>query len=163
MTESPPKAVNVICGELCKTRDCTSTDINLLHQDVNGLTANVSFGYAKFVKTPDELPVRVIDLLQIASYIFCADRMASRGSRESIANTGWARSFNLTIPVRDHAFWAEDNVIKFLNDALSFMTGDRKYDFTFTKAQEPMLSDANIQLALFSDAESDLLYVKMRM
>jgi 7-cyano-7-deazaguanine synthase in queuosine biosynthesis len=155
MTESTPKVINVICGELCTTRDCSSTDINLLPDDFNGITANVLFGYEKFVKAPDEIPKRVLDLLQIASYVFCADRMANRGSRESVTNSGWARTFNFKIPVHDLPFWDDESVKKMLNDALSFMTGDRRYDFTFFEAQEPI-----VQLSLFSKAESELVNAK---
>jgi len=110
MTESTPNVINVVCGELCSKRTCTPTEINLLHKDIADISANVSFGYERFVKTPDEIPERIIDLLQIASYVFCADRMASRGSRESIMNVSWARSFKLTIPVFDIDFWDSDNV-----------------------------------------------------
>jgi 7-cyano-7-deazaguanine synthase in queuosine biosynthesis len=156
MTESTSKAINVICGEICTTRDCSSTDINLLYRNFNGITANVSFGYERFVKTPEEIPERILDLLQIASYVFCADRMASRGSRESVTNSGWARTFNLKIPVRDLSFWDAVSVKKTLNDVLSFMTGDRRYDFTFLKAQEYTA----VQLSLFSEAESELVNAK---
>lgn len=160
MTESTPKVINVICGELCTTRDCSSTDINLLHRDFDGITANVSFGYERFVKAPEEIPERILDLLQIASYVFCADRMASRGSRESVTNSGWARTFNLKIPVLDLSFWDAESVKKILNDALSFMTGDRRYDFTFFKAQEQNLTDTIVQLSLFSETESELVNAK---
>lgn len=160
MTESTPKVINVICGELCTTRDCSSTEINLLHKDFDGITANVSFGYERFVKAPEEIPERILDLLQIASYVFCADRMASRGSRESVTNLGWARTFNLKIPVRDLSFWDAESVKKILNDALSFMTGDRRYDFMFIKAQEQNLTDTIVQLSLFSEAESELVNAK---
>lgn len=160
MTESTSKVINVVCGELCTTRDCSSTDINLLHRDFNDINANVSFGYERFVKTPEEIPEHIIDLLQIASYVFCADRMANRGARDSVANTGWARTFNLKIPVRNLPFWDTESVKKTLNDALSFMTGDRRYDFTFVTAQEQSLTDAIIQLSLFNEAESELVNAK---
>ena len=160
MTESTPKVINVICGELCTTRDCSSTEINLLHKDFDGIAANVSFGYERFVKAPQEIPERILDLLQIASYVFCADRMANRGSRDSVANSGWARTFNLKIPVHDLSFWDARSVKKILNDALSFMTGDRRYDFTFIEAQEQNLTDTIIQFSLFSEAESELVNAK---
>ncbi|HCC35970.1 MAG TPA: hypothetical protein DEQ02_10260, partial [Ruminococcaceae bacterium] len=160
MTESTSKVVNVTCGELCATRDCSSTDINLLHRNFNGVSANVSFGYEQFVKDPDKIPQRMLDLLQIASYVFCADRMASRGSRESITNSGWARTFNVKIPVRDISFWDTVRVKKALNDVLSFMTGDRRYDFTFVKEQNYNLTDTVFQLSLFNEAESELINAK---
>lgn len=157
MTESSPKVFNVICGELCSTRECSSTELNLLDYDFNEIKANVLFDYKKFVATPEEVPKLVVDLLQIASYIFCADRMANRGSRESISNASWARTFQITIPVSEIEFWETDIVKQRLNDVLTFMTGDRKYEFTFVKSNIRAVSLEDPQLKLFSDAESEVL------
>ena len=156
MTESTPKVINVICGEICTSRTYTSTEINLINRDYNGVEANVSFCYEKFVKNPEDIPERILDLLQIASFVFCADRMASRGAHDSVTNVGWARTFHFAIPVLDLDFWSSDNVKKHLNDALTFMTGDRKYEFSFVKAQEHTISTKYVQLKLFSAAESEL-------
>jgi len=134
MTESTPNVFNVVCGELCKTPECSSVDINILNRNFNGIEANVLFNYEKFVANPEDVPEQILDLLQIASFVFCADRMASRGARDSITNIGWARTFYLTIPVFNIAFWDTDSVKKILNDALTFMTGDRMYKFSFVKA-----------------------------
>lgn len=156
MNESTSKIYKVFCGEISKQSECSGDEINLLHRDVHDITANVTFGYEKFVKTPEEIPKRTIDLLQIASYIFCADRMASRGDRKSVTNVGWSRSFYFTIPVIDIDFWNTDAVKKSLNNALAFMTGDRKYEFNFVKASENAVSTENVQLCLFSAIESEL-------
>ena len=157
MTESTPNVISVVCGELCTSRDCISTEINLLHREINGISANVLLRYERFVNAPEEIPERILDLLQIASYIFCADRMANRGSRDSITNSGWARTFSLKIPVIDISFWEDDSVKRYLSEALVFMTGDRRYSFEFIKSQDQILPNTFHQLALFSEAESDLI------
>lgn len=156
MNESTSKIYKVFCGESVKQRECSGDEINLLHRDVRDITANVTFGYEKFVQTPDEIPERIIDLLQIASYVFCADRMASRGDRKSITNVGWSRSFHFTIPVSDIDFWNTDAVKKALNDTLAFMTGDRKYEFSFVKESKNAVSTENVQLSLFNTVESEI-------
>jgi len=60
MTNASPKLVKVFCGELCRSNECTSTELNLLNRDINGLEANITIGYAKFVKEPENLPASVL-------------------------------------------------------------------------------------------------------
>ena len=78
------KKISVYCGELCTSSNCDSETINLLNSDCGELEANIAVGLQKFVEDPEALPPRIIDLLQLASYIYCADRLANRGERESL-------------------------------------------------------------------------------
>ena len=96
-----------------------------------GGSANVRIGLPSFVRDVYHLPDRTLDLLEIAAYIYCADRMRKRGSTSAVEYHAWARSFHFSIKVRDHAFWARSDVAKCLSGALQFMTGDRSYRFSF--------------------------------
>lgn len=152
MSKSPKELIQVYCGELCQSDVCNSDVINLINYNVNGLEPNVTVGYEKFVTDPKLLPNRVLDLLQIAAMVFCADRMARRGERESINNQAWARSFSFHISVLDYDFWNNDKVQLALSDALCFMTGDRTYEFVFSKAEKGHLEKKKYQqLSLFSE------------
>ena len=158
MSQSTPNVskIRVNCGELCKTRECTASEINLLHRDIGDLSANITIGYAKFVKDADELPHRILDLLQIAAYVFCGDRMANRGSRDSVNYEAWARSFEFHIPVLDLDFWDTDTIKKALNNALAFMTGDRSYTFVFSQSDKNPAEVINKQLSLFTSEFQDI-------
>ena len=136
MSQQTPNVIRVNCGELCTTRECTAAEINLLHRDIGDTTSNITIGYAKFVRDADELPERILDLLQIAAYVFCGDRMANRGKRDSVNNGAWPRSFEFYIPVLDLDFWSNAKTKKVLNDALTFMTGDRGYNFIFSQSDK---------------------------
>lgn len=149
MSKQTPVITQVFCGELCKSNKCDSSTINLLHRDMNHITANITIGFDKFVLDPEALPPRIIDLLQLAAYVFCADRMRHRGSRYSLNNNSWARSFEMNIPVMDYRFWNDSNVSNQISEALQFMTGDRKYVFHFHKAEESVLETKNKQLSFF--------------
>jgi hypothetical protein len=152
MINASPKLVKVFCGELCRSAECTSTELNLLNRDINGLEANITIGYAKFVKYPENLPPRILDLLQIAAHVFCADRLIYRGGRESISNKAWGRSFEFHIPVLDYDFWNNQILQTALSEALVFMTGDRKYSFVFEKSKLGHLPKIDLkQLSLFED------------
>lgn len=156
MNQQAPKLIRVICGELCATTECTATEINLLHTDRDDLTSNITIGYERFVENPDELPARILDLLQIAAYVFCSDRMANRGERDSVNNDSWARSFEFHIPVLDIAFWKDEKTKKALNDALLFMTGDRSFSFVFSQTDKNPAEIKNKQLSIFSSEYRDL-------
>ncbi len=92
---------------------------------------NVNLLLPDFVRSVYHLPDRVLDLLEIAAYIFAADRSVSRGSREAVEYHSWARDMRFTIKVRDHDFWGSTAVQEKLISALLFMTGDRSYHFDF--------------------------------
>ena len=77
------------------------------------------------------LTPRLVDLLEIAAYVYAADCSTSReGWTKSTVTENWERDFTFVIPVRDHAFWSQNEVSKFLVDALQFLSSDKfKFDF----------------------------------
>ncbi len=145
------KEIKVFCGELCKTSECTADEINLISETGTGLQRNIIVGLTRFVNNPHSLSDdRIADLLQIAAYVHCADRMSDRGDRHSVNNSGWARSFEFHIPVRDLEFWSKERIRIALNNVLSFMTGDRKYVFNFVQMEKDMLEEKKAQQSMFS-------------
>lgn len=146
----PLKVINVTCGELCTTNRCDSSSINLIHKGTNVFPENIVVDLANFVHTPQSLSERILDLLQLAAYVFCADRLSNRGERSSVYNESWARSFNIHVPVNDIEFWDRPNVKAALNEVLTFMTGDRAYQFSFVKSTRPALEHELAQETLFS-------------
>ena len=93
--------------------------------------SNVRIGLPRFVQAINYLPDRTLDLLELAAYAYCADRMISRGSRDAVEYQAWARSLHFFVKVRDYDFWTRSDVCNALSRALEFMTGDRQYEFTF--------------------------------
>lgn len=154
MTSTFPKTATVYCGELCKTNECNATTLNLLNRPLNGLEANISLGYEKFVKDPESLSPRILDLLQLAAHIFCADRMLYRGDRTRVNFESWARTIEFHIPVFDLQFWSNPALQRALSECLQYMTGDRKYSFFFEKATLSHLEPRVKQLSLFADEVS---------
>ena len=89
-------------------------------------------------------------------YIFCADRCANRGDRSCLSNSSWSRNWSFTIPVLDFAFWTSPEVINSLSNALAFMTGDRSFEFHFTKATHEPLKTEEYQTSLFSNQDLNI-------
>jgi len=92
---------------------------------------NIRLSLPRFVQNVYHLPDRLLDLLEIAAYVFCADRMVSRGAKDAVEYHAWARSWEFVIRVRDHDFWTRPGVVSKMAKALTFMTGDREFAFTF--------------------------------
>lgn len=93
--------------------------------------ANVRIGLPDFVRSVHHLPDRVLDLLELSSYIYCADRMVSRGQTRAVEFQGWSRLFHFVVKVRDYDFWSREDVSRCLSKMLKFMTGDLQYTFSF--------------------------------
>ena len=96
-----------------------------------GVSPIVRIGLPDFVRDVYHLPDRVLDLLELAAYVYCADRLVRRGTKGALEYHAWARSFHFVVRVRDHKFWQQSAVLDALSRALQFMTGDREYRFTF--------------------------------
>ena len=92
---------------------------------------NVNLKLPKFVDQVYHLPNRLWDLLEIAAYVFAADRWTSRGADDAVEFHAWARKMRFVIRVRDADFWNKAEVKRRLSAALTFMTGDLEYTFDF--------------------------------
>ena len=75
--------VLVLCNRASPPDESSSDQgaIVLDYRDVEGVLANVKLGLPNFVRDVYHLPDRTLDLLELAAYVYCADRMSRRGSR----------------------------------------------------------------------------------
>jgi hypothetical protein len=77
------------------------------------------------------------DLLEIATYVYCADQATPRGGGSSREyGTKWRRQFQFHIPVREPDLWSSQPVHTALCDMLGFLSDD-EYGFTFEKLNKP--------------------------
>ena len=106
-------------------------DALVLNHDENDPNSRVSLQLPKFVDQVYHLPNRLLDLLEIAAYVFAGDRATSRGPRDAVEYHAWPRSMHFHIKVRDDVFWNQGRVKLSLCEALKFMTGDLEYSFVF--------------------------------
>ena len=105
-----------------------------------GKRPNVRLGLPDFVRSVSHLQDRCLDLLEIAAYVFAADRLTSRGSKVAVEYQSWARKLQFVVKVRDYEFWRQSKVIEALRDVLIFATGDQDYRFTFQPGHETPLT-----------------------
>lgn len=109
------------------------------------------------------VPRQFEDLIDIATYVYCADQAISRGGIDVDTFGGrWRRRFHFHIPVREPDLWNSKEVKQTLVNTLSFLSED-DYDFTFTGAvnapgmdgyfpnfSADVLKDPPAQVVLFS-------------
>ena len=127
-------SVVVLCNDAKLPRDSGETASKVLKLDYterSNVPPTVRIGLPAFVRDIYYLPDRTLDLIEIAAYVYCADRWASRGPKDAVEYHAWARSFHFIIKVQDHKFWSRSAVSEALSRALTFMTGDAEYTFTF--------------------------------
>jgi hypothetical protein len=75
--------------------------------------------------------------LELAAYVFSADRLVNRGSKSAVEYQRWSgRAFDFVVKVRDYEFWSQDEVKDLLERSLKFMSGDRSYSFHFQPGHE---------------------------
>ena len=80
------------------------------------------------------IPPQFHDLLEIATYVYCADQNIRRGALDvQTLGENWRRRMHFHIPVRKPAMWNKAEVKKTLQDTLGFLSDDF-YEFTFTAA-----------------------------
>lgn len=126
----PPRQI-ILCNSAPKSlvrRKKSDKESFLLSYEDKG---RVRLQLPDFVRSVGTLSPRVLDLLEIAAYVFAADRLIDRGSKDSLIYDSWSRSLHFGIKVRDIDFWSQTQTQEKLCELLLFITGDREYRFSF--------------------------------
>src|SRR5262249_39353693 len=78
-----------------------------------------------------EVPAVFLDLIDIATYVYCADQAVTRGG-DGVQDFGenWRRNIFFRIPVRAPKFWKDRVILNQLISTLSFLSED-EYHFEF--------------------------------
>jgi 7-cyano-7-deazaguanine synthase in queuosine biosynthesis len=126
----------VLCGGL--TADGGGPKKGAVPLHLWGKDANVTLKISDITKAmAANIPPVLVDLLEIATYVYCADQATTRGAGNA-RNYGarWRRRFRFHIPVREPDLWSLAPVATALRDTLSFLSDD-EYDFTFKNLKNP--------------------------
>lgn len=94
----------------------------------------------------DDLPDPLADAVEIASYVFCADRLAKRSADHSPdIGEGWQRRLLFHIPVRCPKLWNSRDIKGLLLEALCFLSGDA-IEFQFVQTTKPWSGNGHLGL-----------------
>jgi len=110
------------------------------------LLENVTDAFAQ------HLPGRLIDLLELATYVYTADCEASRelAWMDDKSTEPWSRDFHFVMPVRDLDFWGRKDVHDSLASALRFLSSD-EITFDFIKLEKDRAVQGYLQLVDVDD------------
>ena len=85
---------------------------------------------------PEDLAPELLDLLEVAAYVYAADQSAPRSNGADALGDGWRRRFRLRVPVRLPDLWNSRPVGESLTAALAYLTDD-EYRFEFAPHARP--------------------------
>src|ERR1044072_8600077 len=120
---------NIYCGGIVPPSAGTVAALEL---NVQGRNRNVNLKIMDIHRSMvTSIPDVLMDLLEVAAYVYCADQRIRRGG-EALTHTGgkWRRDFHYIIPVRNVDLWNSEPVMKALADTLWFLTQD-EHQFEF--------------------------------
>jgi hypothetical protein len=128
----------IACGGVAAGRP--HSDTRQLALDVQGKSKNVHLRISDISRSMvSELPELLLDLLEIAAYVYCADQHARRGSEKlTQAGSSWRRSMRFVIPVRHPEVWSSAEVLEPLVETLSFLSDD-VFEFDFVAGTVPFV------------------------
>jgi 7-cyano-7-deazaguanine synthase in queuosine biosynthesis len=103
-----------------------------------------------------ELPHILTDLVEVATYIYCADQAVTRGGDGVVAHgRDWRRRFSFHIPVRALDVWSSDAVRTVLRDTLGFLSDD-DYEFHFYGYKNPVPMQTYLELVPGSEGINEI-------
>lgn len=131
-----------VCGGATAS-DLTSAD-QVIRLNVAGPDMNVNLRLADVSRALlSDLPDLLVDLLELAAYVYCADQRASRGDEQlARAGSAWRRHLRFIIPVRCPEIWSSAAVRDLLESTLGYLSDDH-YEFHFVGA-EPSNAEGQI-------------------
>lgn len=126
----------ILCGSSAAANGGSKKGTVRLH--LWGRHANVTLKISDISKKmAANIPPVLVDLLEIATYVYCADQATTRGAGNTTHyGAQWRRRFTFHIPVREPDVWSSSPVLTALQGTLGFLSDD-EYAFTFTALTDP--------------------------
>ena len=129
----------VICGKpsahAAAAKDVIALDVDAPKHAPNHV--NLTLGDISSRMVQDVPPV-LVDLLELAVYVYCADQFRGRGG-DTMPELGkkWRRAFRFQVPVRYPEVWSRSDVQDLLIGTLGFLSDD-DYAFEFVPHPDPV-------------------------
>ncbi len=147
----------VLCGGAPRTHGDDASGRRELVLDTRGTSPNVNVKLEDVARVlVTDLTPRLIDLLEIAAYVYAADASVTRdGAWEDEGSTEpWSRDFRFIVAVRDPEFWSQPVVRDALASALRFLSDDT-VEFEFVAQREPAAAQTYLEFAPTETWEPD--------
>jgi hypothetical protein len=125
----------VLCGGLDVPRKGSASSLSL---NLHVTSANVHLRISDISRRLlANIPDVLVDLLEVASYIYAADSAILRGGKtDARMGARWRRKFRFVLPVRLPNLWSSGLVLSALIETLSFLSED-DYELEFGPLENP--------------------------
>jgi 7-cyano-7-deazaguanine synthase in queuosine biosynthesis len=125
----PTREHLVLCGGV---RRSGQSDATALRLDLHGPSRNVMLRIQDLsARLVSNIPDTLVDLLEVAAYVYAADSAIGRGSKtDAQLGARWRRRLSFVVPLRRPNLWISAAVSSALRDLLGFMSDDT-YTFEF--------------------------------
>ena len=132
-----PPRLFVCSGAKIAASDSGAKGRHRVDLDSVGPKPNVHISFQNIAKIfRHDLSPRLIDFLEIASYVFSADCATPRGTQwtDDDSTEPWGRDLAFVIPVRQPDFWEAAKIKDLVGEVLGFLSNDT-YSFRFVPLQ----------------------------
>jgi hypothetical protein len=101
----------VLCGGTSAPKRGAAKTLRL---NLGGSNANVSLRIEDISRRMvADIPDVLTDLLEVATYVYCADQLVSRGGEAAQAlGADWRRQLNFVVPVREPDLWTLPEAVR---------------------------------------------------
>jgi hypothetical protein len=142
----------VLCGGASPPRLAKSDQIVRL--DLGGDDPNVELKIIDITRClMSDVPDVIVDLIEIASYVYCADQAVSRGGEGVLAfGDKWRRRFTFYILVRRLDVWSSQPVVEVLKRTLTTLSED-EYEFRFHRQTRAVTIQRYLELLQEPDSK----------
>jgi len=135
----------ILCGGTSTPRRADPDSIVRL--DLGGDEPNVHLEIDNISRRlSSAVPDVLTDLIEIASYVYCADQAVTRGGEGALTfGAHWRRNFDFHIPVRLPALWSSAEALDALQKTLGILSEDT-YEFHFSRRTNAVLMQQYLTL-----------------
>ncbi len=133
-----PKPLLVLCNGYPQSEVIgDGADWETVSLSSRGTNPNVTINFEHVAKVAGNSSLRLIDLVEIAAFVYAMDCATARGSSLTrVSGNGlesWDREFHIAMPVYDPEFWSSSDINAQLQNLLGFLSDDN-YVFEFKKS-----------------------------
>ena len=141
----PKREHLVLCGGLARPK---SDGAHILQLSLHGPEQNVRLQIQDISRRlVSNIPDELVDLLEVASYVYAADSAIPRGGKtDAQLGARWRRNLRFVIPVRRPELWRSAPVSSALTDMLSFLSEDY-YAFEFRPLGERLAQQSYLEFS----------------
>lgn len=135
-----------------KACESARTERHRIHLDAISDEHNVKIRFEDVARTfQHNISSRLMDFLEIASYVFTADCSTQRGAwKDGKGEEPWGRDLAFLIGVREPDFWEAPKIKGLMQEVLRFLSNDT-YSFQFV----PLGADRRAQTPYFEFPDRD--------